>query len=164
MSGKNEQGSIDVKQKNVLNAPLHKHSSERSAPSSLPPTLSTGTCNSNNPIAAIVTNSFLDFSSSLGTDLRKIGLEPGQRVCLEASMWKSAIDNKIRDVPRVKLEATHVKALNSVGIDMLKRWAAEPELEGKRDRVIKPGEGGESWARESGDIGAKDPRSQVRRL
>lgn len=49
--------------------------------------------------------------------------------------------------------------LNSVGIDVLKSWAAEPELEGKRDRVIKPEEGGERWVRESGDIGAKDPRS-----
>ncbi|XP_014552823.1 hypothetical protein COCVIDRAFT_19169 [Bipolaris victoriae FI3] len=161
MSGKNEQGFIDVKQRNVLNAPLHKHSSERNAPSSssLPPSLHAGMCNSSNPIAAVLTNAFLDFSSSTGTDLRKAGVGPGQRFCLEASMWKSAAEKGIGDVPRVKLESTHIKALNSVGLDVLKKWAAEPETESAQDKVVRPGEGRERWARESRDIGAKDPRS-----
>ncbi|EMD95152.1 hypothetical protein COCC4DRAFT_27206 [Bipolaris maydis ATCC 48331] len=159
MSGKNEQGQIDVKQKNVFNAPLHKHSSERNGSSSLPSSIHAGMCDSSNPIAVILTNAFLDFSSSNGTDLRKAGVGPGQRFCLEASVWKNAAEKEIGEVPKVKLESTHIKALNSVGLDVLKKWAAEPEAESAQDKVVRPGEGKEGWAQESNDIGAKDPRS-----
>jgi len=139
----------------VLDAPLHKHSSEASAPSSLPPSLHAGTCTERNPIAAILTNSFLDFASSNGTDLRRAGVGPDQRYCLDASIWKNAAD-KGGEVPRVKLEATHKGALNKVELETLKKWAAGHD----KDRgVIWPSEGKESWARESSDIGAKDPRS-----
>jgi uncharacterized protein (DUF2237 family) len=113
-------------------------------------------CTSNNPIAAILTNSFLDFSSSNGTDLRKAGVGPGQRFCLEASTWKSAADKGIGEVPRVKLEATHEGALKSVDLNTLKKWAAEQDNQGK---VVRPGEDKESWARESKDIGGKEPKS-----
>ncbi|KAL7770696.1 hypothetical protein CFE70_000634 [Pyrenophora teres f. teres 0-1] len=123
MSGKNMQGMMDVKQKNVLDAPLHKHSSEASAPSSLPPSIHAGICTDRNPIAAILTNSFLDFASSNGTDLRKAGVGPDQRYCLDASTWKKAAD-KGGEVPRVKLEATHKGALDKVELETLKKWAA----------------------------------------
>ncbi|EOA84562.1 hypothetical protein ACJQWK_07319 [Exserohilum turcicum] len=161
MSGKNEQGFIDVKQKNVFDAPLHKHSSERTntPSSSLPPSLHPGMCTPAHPIAAILTNAFLDMCASTGTDLRKAGVGPGQRFCVEARMWKSAADKGVADVPRVKLEATHAAALDSVGMDVLRRWAAEREAEGAQDKVVWPEEGSEPWARSSGDIGAKDPRS-----
>ncbi|RMZ69633.1 hypothetical protein GMOD_00006467 [Pyrenophora seminiperda CCB06] len=159
MSAKNMQGVMDVKQRNVLDAPLHKHSSEVSAPNSLPPTLHAGMCTDNNPIAAILTDSFLDFASANGTDLRKAGVGPDQRYCLEASTWKRAADNaadKGGEAPRVKLEATHKGALNKVELETLKKWAAGQDRDG---RAVWPSEGRQSWARESGDIGAKDPRS-----
>lgn len=112
-------------------------------------------CTDRNPIAAILTNSFLDFASSNGTDLRKAGVGPDQRYCLDASTWKNAAD-KGGEVPRVKLEATHKGALDKVELETLKKWAAEQD----RDRgVIWPSEGREKWAKESKDIGARDPRS-----
>ncbi|KAL1794268.1 hypothetical protein ACET3X_007689 [Alternaria dauci] len=156
MSGKNEQGKMDVTQKNVLNAPLHKHSSEAKAPSNLPSSVNAGMCTSKNPIAAILTNGFLDFSSSNGIDLRKAGVGPGQRFCLEASTWKSAADKGIGEVPRVKLEATHQGALKSVDLNTLKKWAAEQDNQGQ---VVLPGEGKERFARESSQIGGKEPRA-----
>jgi uncharacterized protein (DUF2237 family) len=113
-------------------------------------------CTSKNPIAAILTNAFLDFSSSNGTDLRKAGVGPGQRFCLEASTWKSAADKGIKEVPRVKLESTHEGALKSVDLNTLKRWAAEQENQGK---VVRPGESKESFARESSEIGGKEPKA-----
>ncbi|PZC92602.1 hypothetical protein A1F96_07618 [Pyrenophora tritici-repentis] len=174
MSAKNMQGLMDVKQRNgkpspssrtttqpiliphtVLDAPLHKHSSEASAPFSLPSSIHAGMCTDRNPIAAILTNSFLDLAPSNGTDLRKAGVGPDQRYCLDASTWKKAADNG-GEVPRVKLEATHKGALDKVELETLKKWAAGQD----KDRgVVWPSEGKESWARESGDIGAKEPRS-----
>ncbi|KAI4914918.1 hypothetical protein J4E90_004954 [Alternaria incomplexa] len=159
MSGKNQQGKMDVTQKNgtaVFNAPLHKHSAEAKTPSNLPSTINAGMCTSSNPIAAILTNSFLDFSSSNGTDLRKAGVGPGQRYCLEASSWKSAADKGIGEVPKVKLESTHESALKSVGLDTLKKWAAEQENQG---HVIRPGQGKGGFVRESDQIGGKEPRA-----
>ncbi|CAO2654036.1 Nn.00g107690.m01.CDS01 [Neocucurbitaria sp. VM-36] len=157
MSMKNEQGSMDVTQKNVLNAPLHKHSSESTAPRNLPSSLHAGMCTSTHPIAATLTSSFLDFSASNGTDLRKSGVGSGSRFCISASQWKSAIDKGIEEVPRVKLESTHQGALESVGLEVLKKWAAEAD--NGKGRVVRPGEGGERWARESGEIGGKEPRA-----
>jgi hypothetical protein len=99
---------------------------------------------------------FLDFSSSNGTDLRKAGVGPGQRFCLEASTWKSAADKGIEEVPKVKLEATHEGALKSLDLNTLKKWAAAQE---SQDKTVLPGENKESWARESKDIGGKEPRA-----
>jgi uncharacterized protein (DUF2237 family) len=111
-------------------------------------------CTSSNPIAAILTNGFLDFSSSNGTDLRKAGVGPGQRFCLEASTWKRAADKGIGEVPKVKLESTHESALKSVDLNTLKKWAVEQENQG---HVIQPGEG--RFVRESDQIGGKEPRA-----
>jgi uncharacterized protein (DUF2237 family) len=140
----------------VLNAPLHKLSSEATSPKNLPSFVSAGICSSSNPIAAILTNAFLDLSSSNGTDLRKAGVGPGQRLCLEASTWKNAADKGIGEVPTVKLECTHKSALDKVDLKFLKKYAAAQENEVS---AVYPGEGKESWARESNNIGAKDPRS-----
>jgi uncharacterized protein len=117
-------------------------------------------CNSSNPIAAVVTNSFLDYSASNGTDLRKAGVGPGQRFCIQAATFKSLADNG-NDVPSVKLESTHKSALDSVGMDVLKKFTAGQDTGHK---TVLPGSdrgttGKEGWARESDRIGAKDPRS-----
>jgi uncharacterized protein (DUF2237 family) len=113
-------------------------------------------CTTSHPIAALLTNAFLDFSSTTGTDLRKAGVGPGQRFCLEASSWKGAVDKGIDEVPRVKLESTHEGALKSVDLSLLKKYAAKQENQGK---VVWPGEGQERWARESGSIGGKEPKA-----
>lgn len=151
MSGKNEQGSMDVKQKNVLEAPLHKLSSESSSTSkSLPSSLHAGMCSPSNPIAATLTAAFLDFA-----DLRKSGVNPGDRFCISASTWKGAVDKGIKEVPRVKLECTHEKALETVDIDVLKKWKADTDNEKK---VERPGDAG-GLARESQEIGGKEPKA-----
>lgn len=82
---------------------------------------------------------------------------PGGRFCLDAASWKAAADKGIEEVPRVKLEASHEKALESVGLDTLKRWAAGQDVESKS--AVMPKEGKEGWARESGSIGGKEPKS-----
>ncbi|KAH9861710.1 hypothetical protein J1614_011463 [Plenodomus biglobosus] len=149
MSGKNQQGLTDVKQHNVLQAPLHKHSSGPT-PKSLPSSLHIGLCNPSNPIAATLTAAFLDFA-----DLRNSGVNPGDRFCISASTWKAAVDKGIKEVPRVKLECTHEKALDTVGIDVLKKWRADPDIEKK---VERPGDEG-GLARESREIGGEEPRA-----
>ncbi|KAF1828710.1 hypothetical protein BDW02DRAFT_511622, partial [Decorospora gaudefroyi] len=136
----------------VLNAPLHKHSTDAPSPS---PALHAGMCTPTNPIAAILTTAFLDFCASTDTDLRKSGVEPGQRFCLEASAWKRAADQG-GDMPRVKLESTHGSALEKVDLGLLKSWAAPRE---NGERVVWPKEGGEGWVRESGGIGGVEPRA-----
>ncbi|KAF2655670.1 hypothetical protein K491DRAFT_657963 [Lophiostoma macrostomum CBS 122681] len=146
---------MDVKQKNVWAKPLHQHSSPKSFPSSsLPSTLKIGFCNESSPIAATITNSFLDLISQSGTDLRKQGVGPGQRFCVEAAKWKEAMD-KGDDVPRVKLEATHEKALDTVDFATLKKFAAKQD----HDSVILPNSRPSDAARSSGDIGGKEPKA-----
>ncbi|KAL5114354.1 hypothetical protein ACEQ8H_007744 [Pleosporales sp. CAS-2024a] len=114
MSNKNEQGGMEFKQKNVFNAPLHKHSSESTAPSSLPSTLHAGYCTSANPIGAQLTNAFIGASG-----LKNVSA--GQRYCLEASSWKT-FAAKGNDVPGVTLASSHIGALKTVDLDTLKKW------------------------------------------
>ena len=114
-------------------------------------------CTSTHPIAAILTSAFLDFTASNGTDLRKSGVGPGSRFCIEASSWKSAFDKGIEDMPGVKLESTHEAALKSVDLPTLKKYAAEAD--NGKNKVVMPKEGGEQWARESGEIGGKEPKA-----
>lgn len=140
----------------VFNAPLHKHSVESTGSKSIPSSLHAGYCNSANPIAATLTNSFLDLLSSNGTDLRKAGVGPGSRYCVEASTWKKAAD-KGKDVPQVKLECTHEAALKSVGLETLKKYTAGQDVSSKS--AIMPKEGKEGFVRESSEIGGKEPRA-----
>ncbi|KAF2822983.1 hypothetical protein CC86DRAFT_448075 [Ophiobolus disseminans] len=158
MSQTNEQGSMDVKTKNVFNAPLYKHSTSSSAPKSLPKSLVAGFCTSSNPIAAQLTNAFLDYSTSNGIDLRKAGVGPGQHFCLEASAWKGLADKGGDDVPRVKLESTHEAALESVDLKLLKRFAADQDNQSVHG-AVRPKDGKGSWVRESKEIGGKEPRA-----
>ena len=123
---------------------------------SLPKTLHAGQCTPSHPLAAILTASFLDFSAAQGTDMRKKGIEAGTRYCMDAKTWKSALDEGIDDLPRVKLECSHQKALDSVGLNVLKKWAAGQDVGG---HVVRPGEAGQGLARESKEIGGKEPRA-----
>ncbi|KAH7081245.1 hypothetical protein BKA63DRAFT_540406 [Paraphoma chrysanthemicola] len=162
MSMKNEQGSMDVKQKNVLQKPLHKHSAEPTAPPNLPSTLHAGFCNPTNPIAAILTSAFLDFSANNGTDLRKSGVKEGGKYCIDIGNWKTVAEGGKaggdNGVPKVKLESTHVDALKSMDLGLLKKFAAEQERQGLHG-AARPDDGTKGWIRESKEIGGKEPRA-----
>ncbi|ORY18155.1 hypothetical protein BCR34DRAFT_621534 [Clohesyomyces aquaticus] len=161
MSGKNEQGSMDVKQNNVYQKPLHQHSSP-SPQTSKSPTLKSGFCSARAPIAVTLTNSFLDFSAARGFDLRKQGVGPGQRWCIEASRWNEALQSRDGDqdpddrVPKVKLECTHAAALENVSLANLRRFSAEQDV----GSVVWPKDRPSDGVRQSGSIGAKgDPKA-----
>lgn len=116
-------------------------------------------CSSEMPLALSLTSSFLDWSQKQGTDLRKSGIKEGARLCTYVSTWKAAVDKGIDDVPKVKLEATHHHALDSVSLDVLKKYAAEQDNRRAESRVVLPKEGKQSIARESKEIGGKEPRA-----
>ncbi|OAL01028.1 hypothetical protein IQ06DRAFT_304726 [Phaeosphaeriaceae sp. SRC1lsM3a] len=113
-------------------------------------------CTTSNPIAAVLTSAFIDSLASHGTDLRKAGVGPGQRYCIEASSWKSMADQGGEGVPRVKLESSHESALKSVDMDMLKKFAAGQDNESKHG-AERPGAG--KFVRESKEIGGKEPKA-----
>lgn len=85
----------------------------------------------NHSVAAEVTNEFLDFSASKGNNLRAAGLDAGCRWCLCANRWKEALLARKSDddpvVPKVWLNATHEKALESVGMEDLRKFARDRE-------------------------------------
>ncbi len=80
-------------------------------------------------VCAVVTAEFLAFSREQGNDLITPatqwgfpGLRPGDRWCLCASRWAEALEAGV--APPVVLEATHVRALDWVSLDDLRRHAA----------------------------------------
>ena len=77
-------------------------------------------------VCARVTTEFLEFSKSVGNDLTTPqpgfgGLRPGDRWCLCAARWQEALEAGA--APEVILEATHVRALEWVSLDDLRRHA-----------------------------------------
>jgi uncharacterized protein len=79
-------------------------------------------------VCAIVTEKFLAFSQSVGNDLSTPrpewqfpGLEPGDAWCLCVTRWVEAL--KAGCAPRVKLESTHIKALEYVSLDVIADFA-----------------------------------------
>jgi uncharacterized protein (DUF2237 family) len=82
-------------------------------------------------VCARVTREFLEFSVKAGNDLVSPlprygfpGLVPGDRWCLCAGRWKEALDAGV--APPVILEATHVAALEFVGLADLVAHAETP--------------------------------------
>ncbi|KAL9116121.1 MAG: hypothetical protein Q9227_000490 [Pyrenula ochraceoflavens] len=99
----------------------------------------------NHAIAGVVTKEFLEFSASRGNDLRQIGLTDGCKWCLCTARWKEAMDANRQGqigekaVPKVFLHATDQSALeNGVGMDDLKKFAAEPEASNPSMRPQDP--------------------------
>ncbi|KAL8808919.1 MAG: hypothetical protein Q9223_000176 [Gallowayella weberi] len=90
----------------------------------------------NHAVAGLLTKEFLDFSASRGNNLRQVpGLDEGCKWCLCTSRWKEAMEASkgVGDpvVPKVFLHATDQSALsNGVSMDVLKKFAAEPEAAG----------------------------------
>jgi uncharacterized protein (DUF2237 family) len=95
-----------------------------------------GCCNTgpddlgNHTVCAIVTEDFLDYSRAAGNDLSTPrpeysfpGLKPGDSWCLCAGRWQQAFDAGC--APRVKLRATHQRALKACDLNDLKRHAAD---------------------------------------
>jgi uncharacterized protein (DUF2237 family) len=77
-------------------------------------------------VCARVTAEFLEFSRQAGNDLSTshpgfAGLQPGDQWCLCAARWQEAFE--AGQAPDVILEATHVRALEWVNLDDLRRHA-----------------------------------------
>lgn len=81
-------------------------------------------------VCAVMTAEFLAFSKYVGNDLSTPrpdfgfpGLAPGDRWCLCAARFAQAHDEGC--APDVDLTATHVRALEVVPIDILRRYALD---------------------------------------
>jgi uncharacterized protein len=84
-------------------------------------------------VCATVTTEFLAFTARAGNDLSTPrpqwgfpGLSPGDRWCLCASRWLEA--HHAGSAPPVVLAATHARALDTIGIDLLLAHADQPEV------------------------------------
>jgi uncharacterized protein (DUF2237 family) len=79
-----------------------------------------------------LTAEFLTFSSAQGNDLSTPrpeyefpGLSPGDMWCLCVTRWTQALDKGA--APRVRLESTHISALEFVALEDLQRHAVANE-------------------------------------
>jgi uncharacterized protein (DUF2237 family) len=83
-----------------------------------------GFCDAQTPIAATLTESFLEFAAKEGgINLRQMGVRPGQKWCVETGRWRESTEKGGLEVPRVNLECTHEGALRGVGVEVLRRYA-----------------------------------------
>ncbi|NBV00846.1 MAG: DUF2237 domain-containing protein [Burkholderiaceae bacterium] len=78
-------------------------------------------------VCAIMSDEFLQFSYQRGNDLitprpewRFPGLQAGDQWCLCLSRWLEALEAGC--APKIKLESTHIKSLERVDLDTLKRY------------------------------------------
>ena len=98
-----------------------------------------GACNTcaedqgSHTVCAIMTAEFLAYSKYVGNDLSTArpefhfpGLKPGDQWCLCAGRFLQAAEEGA--APRVRLEATHRRALDIVPITVLTEHALEPEV------------------------------------
>jgi uncharacterized protein (DUF2237 family) len=93
------------------------------------------TCNADqgsHTVCALMTEEFLAFSKYVGNDLstprpefRFAGLKPGDQWCLCAGRFLQAADEGC--APKVKLSATHQRALEIVPMDVLEAHALEQD-------------------------------------
>jgi len=81
-------------------------------------------------VCAVLTEEFLAFSKARGNDLTTPrpefgfpGLNPGDRWCLCAARWQEALEGG--RAPRVALQATHERALETVALADLKQHAID---------------------------------------
>jgi uncharacterized protein len=95
-----------------------------------------GCCNTNaqdtgsHTVCIDVSNEFLEYSRFRGNDLSTPiaefgfpGLNPGDRWCLCATRWLEAYQHDM--APRVYLTRTHIKALDTIAMDILKQFAVD---------------------------------------
>jgi uncharacterized protein (DUF2237 family) len=79
-------------------------------------------------VCAQVSDDFLDYTKEQGNDLSTPrpgfpGLKNGSKWCLCVSRWKQAHD--AGKAPKIFLEATDAKALDTVPLELLKQYAVE---------------------------------------
>lgn len=97
-----------------------------------------GACNTcaedtgSHTVCAVMTAEFLAFSKYVGNDLSTprpefgfAGLKPGDRWCLCAARFRQAADEGAG--PKVDLNATHLRALEIVPMNVLEAHALEAE-------------------------------------
>ncbi len=84
-------------------------------------------------VCAIVSNDFLQFSLKRGNDLitprpeyQFPGLIAGDQWCLCLNRWLEALEANC--APMIKLESTHIKALEKVSLEVLEQYAAVEQL------------------------------------
>ncbi len=84
-------------------------------------------------VCAIVSNNFLQFSLKRGNDLitprlqyQFPGLVAGDQWCLCLNRWLEALEANC--APLIKLESTHIKALEKVSLEVLKQYAEVAEI------------------------------------
>ena len=84
-------------------------------------------------VCAIVSNDFLQFSLKRGNDLitprpeyQFPGLIAGDQWCLCLNRWIEALEANC--APRIRLESTHIKALEKVSLEVLEQYAAVEQL------------------------------------
>ena len=82
-------------------------------------------------VCAVMTAEFLAYSIYLGNDLstprpefRFPGLKPGDQWCLCAGRFLQAHEEGV--APRVRLGATHLRALDIVPLEVLQKYASDP--------------------------------------
>ncbi|KAF2182574.1 hypothetical protein K469DRAFT_711753 [Zopfia rhizophila CBS 207.26] len=119
-------------ERNVFRQPLQLHGARP-----LTGFMRTGYCEAprsdfgNHSVAAVLTDEFLDYTASKGNDLRSAGLTSGCKWCLCASRWKEAFEARTSDtdakVPRVYLRKTNERALESVKLEDLSKFAVDAE-------------------------------------
>lgn len=81
-------------------------------------------------VCAVMTAAFLEFSKARGNDLSTprpefgfAGLKPGDQWCLCAERWEEAFVAGM--APKVRLSATHRRALEICGLDDLRALSAD---------------------------------------
>ncbi len=84
-------------------------------------------------MCAIVSNDFLQFSLKRGNDLitprpeyQFPGLIAGDQWCLCLNRWIEALEANC--APMIKLESTHIKALEKVSLEVLEQYAEVEKL------------------------------------
>ena len=84
----------------------------------------------NHSVCAVMTDEFLQFSLQQGNDLITpwpsmafSGLLAGDRWCLCAARWLQAYEAGV--APKVRLAATHERALDIISLSVLEAHAAE---------------------------------------
>jgi len=95
-----------------------------------------GKCNTNkddvgsHTVCIKVTKEFLEYSRFRGNDLSTAipelgfkGLKSGDSWCLCASRWLEAEESNM--APRIHLKKTHIKALDIVPMELLKKYAVD---------------------------------------
>ncbi len=82
-------------------------------------------------VCAVMTAEFLAYSKYFGNDLSTPrpefgfpGLKPGDSWCLCASRFLQAYQEDC--APQVRLEATHLRALDVIPLDILEQFTARP--------------------------------------